>query len=96
MLTQVIYNIIIKWLFVVVATYLRNHWIKLHIWPLGGKKGSLRFYLTGFGFDPTPLGSSIEGKQKGLLAATGSNTASLCAISHKNWWVLKILPVSFL
>ena len=42
-----------------------------------------------------PLGSSIEGKQKGFLEATGNNTASLCAISRKNQWVLKILPVPF-
>ena len=50
----------------VVATYLRNRWIKPGKWHLGGKRRSLRFYLTGFGLDPMPLSSHIEGKQRGL------------------------------
>ena len=48
---------------------LRNRWIKPDKWHLGRKRGSLRFYLTGFGLDPTPLGCRIEGKQKELFAA---------------------------
>ena len=64
-----IYNIIIKWLFVVVATYRRIPWIKLNKWPLGGKRGSLWFYLTGFDHDPMLLGSCIERKSNGFLVA---------------------------
>ena len=59
---QQIYNIIIKWLFVVVATYRQIHWIKLNKWALDGKRGSLWFYLMGFDNDPMLLGSGIERK----------------------------------
>ena len=31
------------------------------------QKRALRFILTGFQIDPMPLGSGIEGKQKGLF-----------------------------
>ena len=35
------------------------------------------FNVMGFRFDPMPLGSSIEGKQKGLLQQSKNNTAVL-------------------
>ena len=58
----IVYNVIIKWLFVIVATYRQIHWIKLNKWPLGGKRGSLWFYLTGFDHDLMLLGSCIESR----------------------------------
>jgi len=47
----------------------RIQWIKLNKWPLGRKKGSFWFYLTGFDHDPMLLGSCIERKSNGFLVA---------------------------
>ena len=37
----------------------------------------MRFYLTGFGLDPTPLDSRNEGKSEGLLRALIAQLAAL-------------------
>ena len=42
------------------------------------------FNVMGLGFNPMPLGSSIEGKQKGIfLQQSNNNTAVQYTISHK-------------
>ena len=63
----IVYNVIIKWLFVIVATY--RGWIKLNKWPLGRMRGSLWLYQMGFYHDPILLGSCIERKSNGFLVA---------------------------
>ena len=50
----------------------------------------LRFILTGLQLDPIPLGSGIEGKQRGFLLSSNQITALLYAISQKIKRVQKI------
>ena len=76
-----IYKIIIKWLFVVVATYLQNHWIQPGKWHLGRKRGYSWLYLTGFDHGPMFLGSCIERKSNGFLVAVCKTW--LCSLAER-------------
>ena len=57
------------WHPLVVSSKLPICWINPYKWYLGWKRGSMCFNVMGLGFNPMPLGSSFEGKQKGLFVA---------------------------
>ena len=53
------------------------------------KRGSMCFNLMGLHFDPMPVSSSIEGKQKGPLQQSDNNNCTICNYQLNNG-VMKI------